>query len=204
MGTLRTNRDLYLAITDLIERHATNLRSLEEYLRTLHSLAIGLKSKTQISLTLFVDLLSQSFAERTTDFDASWTARYNDESDGLNGYPAWESRLIRQVIDLRELAAIGKPSDPWDFTGCNSPRGRRWYNFTPTGYLECAAVGTFGGWEPTDDTGRTFVPGMVTVLDANGEMTTADPESLPRPNFDIDVVSWDTFCDFLGNGQWYE
>jgi hypothetical protein len=189
MGTLRTNRDLYLAITDLIERQSTNLRSLDEYLRALHTLAMGLKSEAHIPLTLFVDLLSQSFAERPTEYDASWTARYNDESNELNGYPAWESRLIRQVIDLRELTAIGKPSDPWDFTGCNSPRGHRWYNFTPTGYLECATEGTFGGWEPADDTGRSFVPGMVAVLDANGEMTTADPESLPRPNFDIDVIS---------------
>ena len=67
------------------------------------------------------------------------------------------------------MAANGQLADDQRYFGIDSPRGGRWYNFDPAGYLECATVGTFGGWDGEDDS-RVLVPGKVAVLDPAGAL----------------------------------
>jgi hypothetical protein len=56
--------------------------------------------------------------------------------------------LYYQISDLYRMEQAGllnKPAfDLW--LGIDSPTGYRWYNFTPSSFLECACAG-----EPEDD-----------------------------------------------------
>jgi hypothetical protein len=120
------------------------------------------------------------------------------------GFDRWESFLLRQMVDLREMAEQGMLADEHRYFGIDSPRGQRWYNFDPCTFLECAAAGSSGGWQSGDDTGRAYVPGPVAILGDDGTVTTSDPQDVPDPVFSIREVSWDDFQSFLGCGQWYE
>ena len=77
-------------------------------------------------------------------------------------------------------------------------------NFVPAAYLECAAAGSLGGWEPGDPTGRDFVPGQVAVMDSEGNVQSVDPQNIDRTIVDISQLSWEQFQDFLVCGQIYE
>src|SRR5262249_46794018 len=129
---------------------------------------------------------------------------YAEDFTNQRGFVGWEARLIRQVVDLREMAEGGMLDNELCYFGINAPRGPRWYNFDPCTFLECATAGTYGGWQPGDATGRAYVPGPVAVLGEDGRLTTRDPREVPAPRVPVLEVSWDDFCHFLGNGQWYE
>jgi hypothetical protein len=90
------------------------------------------------------------------------------------------------------------------YFGVRAPRQSYWYNFDPRGYLECAMAGSFGGWEPDDDTGRQYVSGPVAVLAEDGSIQSASPEDLHDPVYQIHVVTWEQFKDFMICGQIYE
>ncbi len=65
-------------------------------------------------------------------------------------------------------------------------------------------AGSFGGWEPSDESERDFVPGPVAVLADDGSIQDVNPQDLPRPQFEMRVVTWDQFKDFICCGQIYE
>lgn len=177
MASIRTNRDLYLALADLSAKTDAGDRGLEEYLRALWGLARAYRDRTALSGDELLGLLARALTEPAPPFDEGWRAAYErDFAPAFAPLPplaAWEARVLRQVVDLREMDEQGSLRNELRYLGIDSPRGARWYNFDPTTFLECAAVGTFGGWEGGDD----------------------------RP---LPALSWDVFRDFLNNGQSYE
>ncbi len=204
MNTLQTNRDLYLAIADLIERHKSCTCSLEEYLAALRDVAQAYKTRPRLSLDEFFQMLSDAFTKPAPFFDEAWRSRYDADHANLPGFDGWDARIVRQLVDLHEMAEKGILANEMRYFGINSPRGQRWYNFDPCTFLECATAGCYGGWEPGDDTSREFVPGPVLVMDQDGQLKESDPKDVARPEIEINTVSWDDCRWFLGQGQWYE
>ena len=109
-----------------------------------------------------------------------------------------------QICDLDEMRQAGTLDNEYRYFGVDATRGGRWYNFDPCTYLECAAAGTFGGWAEGDDTGRSYAPGPVAVVDASGAITSVDPRDIDDPAFALPQITWEMFIDFLDAGQWYE
>jgi hypothetical protein len=175
----------------------------------------------------FFGLLSAAFTLPAPPFDEAWRSRYSDdgthplaaclaakmgirqpsreaENAGSSSFHHWESFVLRQIVDLREMAEQGMLANDERYFGINSPRGQRWYNFDPCTFLECAMAGSFGGWQSGDDTGREHVPGPVAVFGDDGTLTTSDPQDVPHSVVSIGEVGWEDIEDFLGCGQWYE
>jgi hypothetical protein len=204
VATIRTNRDLYLAVADLMGRHRDTARPLEEYLLALWTAGRVVRDRPALSADEFVGLLSDAFTRPAPVFDEGWRDRYDRDHDELPGFDGWEARLVRQVVDLREMRECGMLADKHRYFGIDAPRGGRWYNFDPCTFLECGMAGTFGGWEPDDDTGREYVPGPVAVMGDDGQITSCDPRDVPNPVAAVHEVSWDEFQSFLDDGQRYE
>jgi hypothetical protein len=198
-----SNRELYLAIIELCDQHKSNDRSLEQYLLALLYVARPFKGQEEVSAADFYQMLSDSFTVEPVPFDESWREAYAALDNRRPGFEGWESTLIRQIVNLREMDETGLLTNEYRYFGIDSPRGARWYNFDPCGYIECAMAGSLGGWEPGDKTGRQFVPGEVAVLGADG-IRFANPQDLERPVVEMFSLSWDIFKDFLECGQMYE
>jgi hypothetical protein len=198
-----TNRDLYRAVSELTATQRDNPRGLEEYLRALGALAREFRDRPALAVDDFVRLLAAAFTATAPPFDESWRPRYGEGRE-QQGFWGWEATLRDQVVDLREMAESGVLGNDLRYFGVNSPRGRRWYNFDPCTYLECATAGSYGGWRPGDDTGRDYVPGPVAVMREDGQIRSCDPRDVPDPVVPIPVVSWDDFRCFLNQGQYYE
>ena len=203
MYDMHTNRDFYLAIIALIQEHEASSRSLEEYLRALLGLAQKYQTRASLSVKEFFQLLADAFTDEAVDFDPKWQEQYQLPEWEGNDFPLWRTALITQIVDLREMAEAGTLANEYRYYGVDAPRGTRWYNFDPHTYLECAAVGTFGGWQEHDETGRAYVPGEVLVME-NGRLQNKDPREVANPTFVIETVDWDTFQWFLRAGQAYE
>jgi hypothetical protein len=199
-----TNRELYLAIGVLGERYKSSDRSLEHYLLALYGLARPFETQQAIPLFDFHRVLSAAFTVDPVAFDASWREAYDTFNPDCPGFDGWRALIIRQIVDLREMAETEVLTNEYRYFGISAPRGSYWFNFDPVPYIECATAGSLGGWEPDDATGRQFVPGQVALMDANGAVRTADPETIARPVFQIASLSWDEFKDFLECGQTYE
>ena len=55
-----------------------------------------------------------------------------------------------------------------------------------------------------DESGRSYVPGPVAVLDENDSLVIMNPEDVPRPIYPLPVISWELFRDILRSGLYYE
>ena len=197
-----TNREFYLAVTAMGDGRQSSDRSLEAYLLALWQLTLPLAHTPALTGELFLQVLQEAFTVEAPPFPAEWHTAPGDED--LPGFTGFEGCLKQQVVDLHDMAESGALENEYRYFGIDSPRGRRWYNFHPTGYLECAVEGKFGGWEPDDDTGRVLVLGPVLAVSGNGELTESDPAELARPIHEIASVPWEEFRDFLWYGQNYE
>lgn len=204
MADIETNRDLYLAISRLIEREKKTTRTLEEYLRALLGLAQWRRDDTALPVAQFFALLDKAFTAEEGEFDPEWRSLYPPLDDESAGFEGWQATLIRQIVDLREMEEQGMLADPYRYLGIDSPRGRRWYNFDPCTFLECAMAGSYGGWQPGDETGRIYVPGPVMVLGEEGTLESRQPEEIEAPVFFLPELTWEDFQDFLLQGQYYE
>jgi len=198
------NHDLYVSIGDLSSQHRSNTLSLELYLLALLQRAEPLATLDSLTPAQFLDLLSTAFEAPPRQFEDAWRSEYEHLDPDLTGYDGWKATLIRQIVDLREMAEDRSLEHEFRYYGIDSPRGGRWYNFDPATYLECAAAGSLDGWEPGDDTGREFVPGECAVIDPTGEIRVADPRDLERRRVDMPQITWELFKDFVVCGQIYE
>jgi hypothetical protein len=204
MNKLQTNRDLYLAIAALIDRYRDDSRTLEEYLRALWAITQPLQQRSVFTLNELMQVLTEAFTYAVPPFEESWRDRYLTDLDNREGFEGFEARILRQIVDLREMAEQGTLNDEQRYFGITSPRQSFWYNFVPCAFLECAVTGSYGGWLSDDNTGRVLVNGPMVVVGDDGELHTVNPEDVKHPILNINEVSWDDFRDFLGNGQWYE
>lgn len=201
---LQSNRDLYLAIDELTRQYKNSGRSLEAYLLAVLGRSGALADRETLTLAEFYELIASGFIDNPAAFDETWREEYDKLPSEDNGYAGWRATLIRQIVDLREMDECGTLNDEMRYFGIRSPRESQWYNFDPAGYLECAMAGSFGGWEPEDDTGRQYVPGPVAVMGEDGSIQSASPEDLPNPRFEMPTVTWEQFKDFVICGQIYE
>ena len=201
---LNTNRDLYLAINALSNRHKDCDRSLETFLLAVLHRAAAFGDRDSLTLNEFYKLIASGFTQAPAPFDDTWRGQYDQLSEDEDGYAGWHATVVRQIVDLREMDECGTLNSDKRYFGLSSPRSSYWYNFDPLGYLECAMAGSFGGWEPGDDTGRDYVPGPVAVLADDGSIELANPEDLPNPKFEIPAITWEQFKGFIICGQIYE
>lgn len=201
---LKTNRDLYLAIEQLQKQHEGCTRTLEQYLLAVLELAAPMAERQEITLTTFYDILSGGFTHDPAPFNEEWRDLYDQLPYENEDYSGWHATIIRQVVDLRDMDECGTLKNKMRYFGISAPRNSSWYNFDPLSYLECAMAGSFGGWESGDDTGREYVPGPVAVLCDDGSIQSANPEDLENPKFDMPLITWEHFKDFVICGQIYE
>ncbi|MCP4357381.1 MAG: hypothetical protein GY796_05110 [Chloroflexi bacterium] len=204
MNDIKTNRDFYIAISKLIKLQEHSTRSLEEYLLTILDLGDSYQTRQALSVSEFYNLLATAFTSKTIDFDATWKNNIRDQDALLSGFQGWQATIISQIVDLHEMDEAGILKNEHRYFGVDSPKGRRWYNFDPCAFLECATAGSYGGWQEGDDTGRDYVPGPVIVLREDGTFGSQDPREIEEPTSKIDQVSWEDFCEFLLTGQYYE
>lgn len=181
MAEIVTNRDLYLAITQLIAQNEKTARPLDEYLRALWVIGWRYEDQPSLSPDEFFGVLAEAFTghPESASFLIAVTAEvYAWDFADAPGYAGWENRIIRQVTDLIEMAEAGQLADKMRYFGIDSPRGSRWYNFTTCAFLDRALAGGFGDrdWDE-------------------------EPESEVEP---LTEITWEQFRDFLGAGQTYE
>jgi hypothetical protein len=202
MDTIKTNRTLYLAVARLVKQEAKNKRSLESYLLALLSLGREYQQRETLTPDEFFEMLTKAFHETALPFNEMW--REQEYNRTLEGFLAWQNRIIYQIVDLRNMEEAGALNNEMRYFGIDAPRGGRWYNFEPGSFLECGMAGTFGGWQEGDDTGREYVPGPVAVLGESGKIESADPRDIDDPVVELEAITWDKFTEFLFDGQNYE
>jgi hypothetical protein len=209
---MRTNRDLYRFVSELLVEFADSRRGLEEYLRALHALGSRQSAESGIRLDAFASMLSGAFTAAPSPFDPTWE-QADLRFDGVDpGYDGWERMLVSQIVDLRSMALDGTLANDLRYFGVEAKRpfdatrssGTHWVNFDPLTYIECATVGAFGGWEPGDETGRQPVPGRVAVLAEDGTIRDMVAEEVERPVVELETLDWAMLVDFLECGQTYE
>ncbi|NET39398.1 MAG: hypothetical protein F6K19_46770 [Cyanothece sp. SIO1E1] len=201
---LRTNCDLYLAIDDLSKQYADGCRSLETYLLAILNRSAILSDRESLTLSEFYELIACGFTHDPASFNDTWRDQYDKLPHKDNGYAGWHATVIRQIVDLREMNESGTLKNELRYFGVSAPRESYWYNFAPLEYLECAMVGSFGGWESGDETGRRYVPGPVAVLADDGSIQSANPKDLLNPEFEIPMVTWEHLKECVICGQIYE
>lgn len=198
------NRDLYLALGRLCTQHAATSRSLEHYLLALLGLARSHAGQDGLAPEAFYQLLAAAFDAVPLPFEPDWCDGYDAFDSSAPGYPGWHATLVRQIVDLHEMARDGLLDHEYRYFGLNAPRGGCWYNFHPTAYLECGMAGALGGWQAGDDSGPQWVPGQVATVDASGTLQVVDLQDIGNPILPITHLSWKLLQDFLDCGQQYE
>lgn len=182
MVEIVTNRDLSLAVNQLVAQYDGTARPLEKYLWALWGIGLRHCDRTGFTPDEFFGMLAEAFVAEP----ASCTADFLDDGSDIRelelldtlGYEGWEYRVARQVVDLQEMAESGQLEDPYRYFGIDSPRGSRWYNFSTCAFLDRAMAGEFGDRDWSEE-----------------------PESEVEP---LGTISWERFRAFLGEGQTYE
>jgi hypothetical protein len=198
MSSIRTNRDLYCFLQDVIANHRADPPSLEVYLRSLLGRLQPLGDRPSLDADTFARVLAEAFGAPASGTPASTPAVES------SGFAKVAAILRAQIEDLAAMDRTGQLRDEMRYFGSDAPSGARWYNFDPLTYLECGAQGAFGGWDEEDDNGRDLVPGQVAVLDDSGELQRMDPGDLDDPVTELGDLGWDSVERFLWCGQYYE
>jgi hypothetical protein len=196
----RTNRDLYVRLLDAGRRMTDAGRTLDEFLRAWWLVAKPLCRADRLDLDSVAALVEAAARVEPPPLSPAWrTARFPFVSDPAT-FGDWESIVLSQVADLADFADQG-PLDQWASLGIDAPRppgtvratSDRWYNFTPSAYLECGTAGSLGGWDAGDGV-RVPLPGPVTPL-------RAEPDPGPHA---IGTLTWADLADLAICGQLYE
>jgi hypothetical protein len=197
-----TNRELYLSVRTLGERHRGGGLTLEAYLRALWSLARPLRGRASLSGDDLITLLTDAWTAPAPPFDERWRGPAADP-DRASDFEGWERRILSQIRDLREMEEAGTFESDYLYFGVAAPSGRQWYNFSPAAYLEAGVEGTFGGWQ-AGDAGRVLVSGQVAAVGPDGTITSMDAAEIDDPVEPLGRITWERFAEFLYSGQSYE
>ena len=184
---LKTNRDLYLAVLDLIATHKQTNRSLEQYIHTVLAASFSHAPYTGISLSTFFELLRSGFESELSSNDTPPISLW----DASFGFGRWFSVASGQIRELRVMAEHGALGDPMRYFGVTGAGKRSWYNFDPLTFLECGAAGYFDGWRPGDPVGRR-------ALEMGG-VSQEPPEVI-----EIEGLYWNHVAEFFISCQIYE
>ena len=193
-----TNREFYLTILDMIARYEGAALALNDFLVRLFMLSCRLAERDSIAAEDLLQMLESAFR------DMPEFTRSPPEEARASGFDAWDVELASQIDELKEMSKSNAHDDSQlSFSDWTSHRGGVWYNFAIESYLEAAAAGTFGGWEPGDPCSRALVDGMVAVQ--TEESVQFEPaEDIERPIYNIPALTWGVLVEFLWNGQGYE
>ncbi len=182
-----TNRDLYLLVRNFEKKYSKEkIPTLEKYLTSLWAVASSFsENKPQVEeLANWLDL---AFTHPAPVFSSAWL---NYKFSAVQkGFEYWESRILAQIVDLREMAESGELENEHRYFGIDAPRGSRWYNFDVLTYLECAVRGMYGGYTEEE----------VIILDSAENVRSVDSEV-----FQITDFSWEKFAELVEYGQIYE
>lgn len=203
MSTIRTNRDLYVAMAELIKQRKKDTRSLEHYLRAMYGLMQAYGDRSTLTPDEFFEVLEKSFKAEPAPLEEAWF-KLEPTMEMESDFESFCHTLKLQIVDLVEMGREGILNNEHRYFGIDAPRGARWFNFDPSAYLECGMAGSWGGWEDGDDTGRSYVPGKVAVLGEDGEWTSVDPQDIESPVEAIEALGWGDLSKFLWAGQYYE
>ena len=206
------NRDLYLAVADLVARNAGNDRSLEDFLRALRAAFEPHYGEPALTPEGFVAALDAAFSGPVPERDAGWRLQDLSGGEDAPGDAAAVDRTLKcQVLDMEDAAMSGALRD--EYRGFGRSVGRpeemaratadHFYNWDPRTYVECGGDGAFGGWEPGDETGRSLVPGEVAVLTDEG-IVSVPADQMASPIVELPLLTWEQVADFLWCGQNYE
>jgi len=205
------NRDLYLAVADLLARNAGNTRSLGEFLRTLRAALEPYYAEPALTPEQFVAALESAFTGAVPPRDPAWREEDLSADDDPQDAAAVDRVLRCQVLDMEDAEASGASRDEMRAFGLavGRPEGTLratadyFYNWDPQAFVECGLAGAFGGWAPGDDTGRMLVPGNVAVLTDDG-VTSVPAEEIESPVVELPSLTWEQVAEFLWCGQNYE
>ncbi|MBN1429349.1 MAG: hypothetical protein JXB07_13330 [Anaerolineae bacterium] len=132
---MKTNRDLYKSIEELIqEKSEQPPLSLESYLSNLLRRAGQMADREALSIEEFFALLRDSFESSDEIPDTVMV------ENGVPKFYEWQAAVISQIQDLREMAENKQLADPNRYFGIDAPSGCRWYNFDPCSYVECGLL----------------------------------------------------------------
>jgi hypothetical protein len=137
MTAIRTNRDLYRAVADLIERHRGKSPPLADYLRALLDSLGALADREALDPDTLLGVLAEAFTPPPTR---------PEPVPAEDGFKAVRATLLAQIDDLVAMKANRTLENDQRYFGVDAPSGRRWYNFDPPSYLECGVQGAFGGY----------------------------------------------------------
>jgi hypothetical protein len=120
---MQSERDFYLAIRELLERHQRSRRTLRDYLCALWGLAKDHRSRQSLSVAEFSGMLSGAFTASVPPVQ-EFLCGYDNKRPS-SGFPRWQATIIRQIADLREMAEAGVFQNESRHFGIESPRGYR-------------------------------------------------------------------------------
>nr|BFE38283.1 hypothetical protein GCM10010200_105340 [Actinomadura rugatobispora] len=156
--TVRTNRELYLHFLQLGQEARAASWSLSAFLRALWKVSGPLSRRERLQSDDVAAMFSAAAAVPPADYRPAWSTRdLSLPGDEPAGYADWERVILSQLADLEDFLA--HPPGPQARFGVDAPRPpgtgrratpRRWYNFDPATYLECAVAGSLGGWDAGD------------------------------------------------------
>ena len=189
-----TNRDLYLRLLALGEHLTGSARALLDYLCALWAVSQPLAVDEELDGDLFAAMLTAAAAANPARPCPSWSVDDFTVDGPFIGYRDFAKVIGTQVVDL--LAFRQSPPGPYAALGVDAPPrldgGRAtiplWCNFDAATFLECAAAGSFGGWNVVD--GRRVAE--------SGEGRARD-DVVPLP-----PITWGDVAAFLEYGQSYE
>jgi len=195
VAELETNRDLYRFVTALVTARSSSTRSLDDYLRALLGRVIAMRGRAELAPREFVDLVISAFDDEPLPYDPAWSSAELPVDEAAPSQRDVEHKLLRQIVDVRELAAAGAMRKGDRYFGVDAPRGTHWTNFDPATFVECGMQGAFGGWTTPDETGKRRVVGAASPVDSG---------SLVQRFVPIPHVTWEDVLAFLRCGQEYE
>ena len=172
-----TSQQMYLQIKEIHQTERDNSRSLEDYLTALYRLAIQHQGSQEIPIDLLLQLLREAFHAEPMPFDPQWVNSFEVDAHELTGFGYFENQIQRMVVDLHEMAQSGDLDDKFRCFGIRSPRGHKWFNFSPHSLIECGMQGRFHCWPISEH-----------------------PENGPK----LDPFSWGGLAYLLEVGQMYE
>jgi hypothetical protein len=194
VADLETNRDLYRFVTAMVAARSSSTRSLDDYLRAMLRRVIALRGRPELTPREFVDLVIGAFDDQPLPFELAWSTAELPVDETAPTQRDVEHKLVRQIVDVRELAAAGAMRRDDRYFGVDAPRGNHWTNFDPATFVECGMQGAFGGWSTADETGRRRVV----------ESSPVDSGSIVQRFVPITHVTWEDVLAFLRCGQEYE
>jgi len=158
---LTTNRDLYLHVLKIGRDARAASWSLSAFLRTLWKTSTALRGRETVELDEVAALFAAAGSNPPPPYDPGWTTKdLTISGDAPSSYEDWENVLLSQIADLEDFLTDPRGARQDEIVLAPRPEGtgarstpRRWRNFDPASYVECAVAGSLGGWK-VEDGGR--------------------------------------------------